>query len=72
MYCLVRQPLQLGFLIGMWSPPSMTVTHLSFAGLMTMYILVDLYFEERNLKASLGKDYAQYRKRVRMPLSVPK
>lgn len=72
MYRIVRHPLQLGFLIGLWSTPTMTATHLSFAGMMTLYILVGLYFEERNLLANLGQDYATYRQRVRMLLPVPK
>ena len=56
-YRIVRHPLQLGVLIGMWCTPIMTMTHLMLAACMTLYIYIGLYFEEKDLVASLGSDY---------------
>jgi protein-S-isoprenylcysteine O-methyltransferase Ste14 len=68
-YRFVRHPIQTGVFFAMWSHPTMTVGHALFAGLMTAYILVGLYFEERDLVAHFGAQYAEYRKRV--PKLIP-
>ncbi len=67
-YKVVRHPIMLGFLIAFWSVPRMTVGHLVFSVGMTLYILIGLYFEERDLVAALGDDYRAYRSRVPMLL----
>ena len=72
MYRIVRHPLQLGLLIGMWSTPTMTMTHLMLSGTMTIYMFIGLYYEEKDLVATLGQDYEDYHKRVRMILPIPK
>ena len=72
LYKLVRHPLQLGFLIGMWSTPTMTTTHFMLSLTMTIYIFIGLHYEEKTLVATLGEDYENYRKRVRMLLPIPK
>ncbi len=65
-YRLVRHPLYLGLVLAFWAIPTMTFGHLVFAGGMTVYILVGIRYEERDLLAALGAQYAEYRTRVGM------
>ncbi len=72
LYKVVRHPLQLGIIIGMWSAPTMSMTHLMLASTMTIYIFIGLYYEEKDLVTFLGKDYEDYQMRVRKLLPIPK
>jgi protein-S-isoprenylcysteine O-methyltransferase Ste14 len=63
-YRFVRHPIQTGILVGMWATPDMTASHALFAGLMTAYVMVGLYFEERELVREFGEGYREYRRRV--------
>jgi len=63
-YRLVRHPIQLGILIGIWAAPVMTVGHFVFASAMSSYVFVGLFFEERDLVRQFGERYLMYRKSV--------
>lgn len=60
LYKIVRHPMQLGVLIAFWTAPHMTLGHLVFAVGMTAYILIGLYFEERDLVHRFGDTYREY------------
>lgn len=68
-YKYTRHPLYLGAIIGIWSTPVMTVTHLLFALLLTLYIFIGIYFEEQDLVAAFGDDYLTYK--AQTPMVIP-
>jgi protein-S-isoprenylcysteine O-methyltransferase Ste14 len=70
-YKMVRHPLYVGWLITFWATPTMTIAHLVFALGMTIYILVAIRFEERDLVEYHGEEYAAYRRKVPMLIPLP-
>ena len=63
-YRYVRHPLYSGFLIAFWATPDMTYSHLLLAAGFTVYILIGIAYEERDLMAHFGETYGEYRRKV--------
>jgi len=63
-YKLVRHPLYSRFILAFWATPHMTYGHLLFAAGMSVYILIAIGYEERDLVDLFGKDYEDYRANV--------
>jgi len=66
LYKMVRHPLYSGFFIAFWSTPTMTAGHLLFSIGMSVYILIAIRYEERDLVSVFGEDYETYRAKVGM------
>ncbi|MEP3838286.1 MAG: methanethiol S-methyltransferase [Algibacter sp.] len=69
-YGIVRHPIMLGFLIAFWTTPVMTVGHLFFTVMTSLYIYIAVkFFEEKDLKKFIGEEYEDYVKKV--PMFIP-
>ncbi len=64
MYRYSRHPIMLGVLVGVWFTPAMTASALMMAVGLTIYIAIGVYFEEKDLRNSVGPRYDDYRRRV--------
>jgi protein-S-isoprenylcysteine O-methyltransferase Ste14 len=69
LYKYIRHPLMLGVLLGVWAIPTMTQGHLLLAVGLTVYILIGIGYEERDLVRHLGMPYRKYQQKV--PRLVP-
>ncbi len=72
LYRIVRHPIYVGFIVGVWSAPDMTVGHLMFSVTATAYTVLGAILEERDLVRIFGDKYRDYQRRVRMLLPLPK
>jgi protein-S-isoprenylcysteine O-methyltransferase Ste14 len=63
-YRWVAHPLYAGFFIAFWAAPEMTVGHLVLACGVSIYMLIAIRYEERDLINLFGDDYRRYRASV--------
>ncbi len=68
----VRHPVELSFLIVFWAAPRMTVGHLLFAALMTLYTFVGIDLEDRRMVEIYGPGYLDYIRRVPQIIPLPR
>jgi protein-S-isoprenylcysteine O-methyltransferase Ste14 len=64
LYRWVAHPLYSGFFLAFWATPEMTVGHAILAAGMSVYMLIAIRYEERDLTRLFGDDYSRYRARV--------
>lgn len=64
LYDWVRHPMYVGVLLGFWATPHMTVGHALMAATFTLYILIAMRYEERDLARSFGVSYQAWRERA--------
>lgn len=72
MYRYSRHPIMAGILLGVWATPHMTFGHLVMSVALSIYIVIGVSFEERDLMLRFGDTYRRYRRRVGALFSVPR
>jgi methanethiol S-methyltransferase len=65
-YRHVRHPLYSGFFLAFWATPQMSAGHLLLAAGVSIYMLIGIFYEERDLVSTFGEDYRAYRARTGM------
>jgi protein-S-isoprenylcysteine O-methyltransferase Ste14 len=60
-YRYVRHPLYTGFFLAFWATPQMSQGHLLLAIGMSVYMLIGIHYEERDLIGFYGDEYEAYR-----------
>ncbi len=68
-YQYVRHPLYLGWFLCFWVTPDMSQGHFLFALTSSIYILIAIQLEEKDLMHFLGDVYVEYREKV--PMLIP-
>jgi methanethiol S-methyltransferase len=68
-YKLVRHPIYTGWLMIHWFTPVMTVGHLIFACFISIYIVVAIEYEEKDLIEQFGDKYLEYVRNI--PKLIP-
>ena len=63
-YKWVRHPIYFGFLIAFWAAPNMTWGHVLFAAGMTVYMLIGIWYEEKDLVDAYGESYKRYQQQT--------
>jgi protein-S-isoprenylcysteine O-methyltransferase Ste14 len=69
-YRFVRHPLYVGWFMIFWGAPTMTLGHFLLAVGMTVYVLIAIRYEERDLIKFHGDAYRNYQRKV--PMLIPK
>jgi protein-S-isoprenylcysteine O-methyltransferase Ste14 len=70
LYRYMRHPLYVAWAIAFWSTPTMTVGHALLAAVLTAYMAIAVYYEERDLVAHFREEYREYQRNV--PKFVPR
>jgi methanethiol S-methyltransferase len=60
LYRWFRHPMYVGVLLAIWATPQMTIGHWLLATGMTLYVLIALRYEERDLRERFGHAYARW------------
>ncbi len=68
-YRYLRHPLMACLLLFLWGQPVLSLDLLLLDGGLTVYIIIGLFLEERDLVMRFGPAYADYRRRV--PALIP-
>jgi protein-S-isoprenylcysteine O-methyltransferase Ste14 len=63
-YRIVRHPMMLSMLVGLWACESMNGVRLTLASFMTAYVFFGMRLEERDLLVTFGAQYRDYQRRV--------
>ena len=61
LYDWMKHPMYAGVLLGLWMTPYLTVGHALMAGGFTLYILIAMRYEERDLSRRFGDAYQAWR-----------
>lgn len=69
LYRWVRHPLYFLGLVVIWLTPQMTVNQLALFAVLSIYLYVGTFFEERRLVNEFGDDYRAYQRQV--PRLIP-
>ncbi|MFK7896128.1 MAG: methanethiol S-methyltransferase [Myxococcota bacterium] len=69
LYQFVRHPLYVGWFITLWATPSMTMSHLLFALVGSLYMVIAVRYEERDLVDAFGRAYERYQDTT--PMLIP-
>lgn len=70
-YKYSRHPLYLGVVIAVWAAPTMTVAHLVFSLLITTYVMIGIFLEEKDMIRNFGETYRNYKKQVPKLVPIP-
>jgi len=65
-YKWIAHPLYSGFFLAFWTAPEMTAGHLLLAAGVSVFMLIAIQYEERDLTDFYGEDYRKYRAGVGM------
>ncbi|MBM3737458.1 MAG: isoprenylcysteine carboxylmethyltransferase family protein [Acidobacteria bacterium] len=61
-YRWIRHPMMLGTLLVLWCGEELTRGRALFAGFMTLYVVIAVFFEERDLERTFGEKYVGYKR----------
>lgn len=68
-YRWVRHPLYLSSLLMIWSKPDLTLDRLLFNLVFTIWVVIAILFEERDLVSTYGDSYRAYQRKI--PMLIP-